>query len=373
MFEKTTYSKHSSLISEWEHKVEYNLAESATLPLSIEELLDCGDIVEELLSTKLSYPQTNGTIELRERIAAIYPNASPDNIIVTIGAAQANFTTILTMLEPGDEIILMPPTYMQANAIANKFGFNVKLVMRKEETGWGIDIEGINQAISNKTKLIFVCNPNNPTGYILSSKEMEAVINVADRVGAWILADEVCSGTERVTDEITPSFWNRYPRVLATSSMSKLYGIPGVRIGWVIAPNNVADAIWKQQSYMTISASMVGNKLAEYALLPDVRTKLIKRARHLLRLGYNHLNSWVEKNSDLISLIPPKAMTNAFIRYHTSENSVDLVNRLIHDKSTLVIPGDYLGADQHLRVSFNLSENYLLEGLNRIIQAISNK
>jgi len=371
MSDASTYSKHSSLISEWEHKVEYNLAESATSPLSIEELFDDANLIEELLSTKLAYPQTNGTIELRERIAAIYPNASPDNIVVTIGAAQANFTTILTMLKPGDEIVMMPPTYMQAKTIAQKFGFNVKLVLRRPEENWGIDIDGLNKAVSNKTKLIFICNPNNPTGHILTPKEMEGVINAADRVDSWILADEVCSGTERVTNDITPSFWNRYPKTLATNSMSKLYGIPGTRIGWVVAPVSIADEIWKQQDYMTISSSMIGNKLAEYALQPEVRTRLISRSRNFIKEGYNHLHSWIEKNSDLFSLIPPQAMTNAFIRYHTKENSVELVNRLIKEKSTLVIPGIYLGVDQHLRVSFNLPEEYLLEGLQRVYKEVS--
>jgi aspartate/methionine/tyrosine aminotransferase len=329
------------------------------------------EFIEELLSTTLAYPHTNGTVELRESISALYPNATPKNVIVTIGAAQANFTTILSVLQPGDEILMMPPTYMQANTIAKNFGFNVKHVMRRGDLSWGIDIDGINQAVSNKTKLIFVCNPNNPTGHIMSAEEMEAVINAADRVGAWLLADEVCCGTERETDEITPSFWDQYPKVLATNSMSKLYGLPGTRIGWVVAPPEVADEIWKRQDYMTISASMIGNKLAAFALKPEVRSELIARARRRIISGYNHFKSWIDQNQDNFSLIPPRAMTNAFVRYHKTIKSADLVDRLIKEKSTLVIPGKFLGAEQHLRISFNLPEDYLKEGLNRLNQIIA--
>jgi aspartate/methionine/tyrosine aminotransferase len=237
--------------------------------------------------------------------------------------------------------------------------------------GWAVDIDGLKKAVSNKTKLIFVCNPNNPTGQIMSADEMEAVTNAADKVGAWVFADEVCCGTERVTDEVTPSFWGKHPFVLATNSMSKLYGIPGTRVGWVVAPNKIADKIWKQQDYMTISAPMIGNKVAAYALRPEVRSLLIARARNLIHLRYDIIDSWVKQHQDYFSLVPPQAMTNAFIRYHKSENSADLVSRLIKEKSTLVIPGEFMGADHHLRISFALPDDYLKEGLNRLHEFVS--
>jgi histidinol-phosphate/aromatic aminotransferase/cobyric acid decarboxylase-like protein len=203
------------MMSTWEHRVEYNLSESGVHPLSIEELVGDPQVLEDLLSTGLTYPQANGTLELRERIAALYPGATPDNVLVTTGAAQANFTAIWTLLGPGDEIVVMLPNYMQIWGLAQNFRLNLKTFHLKEETGWAVDVDQLNRAVSDKTRLIAVCNPNNPTGHIMTAAEMDAVVAAADRAGAWLLSDEVYAGAERTTDTFTPSFWGRYDRVLA--------------------------------------------------------------------------------------------------------------------------------------------------------------
>jgi aspartate/methionine/tyrosine aminotransferase len=363
-------SKLGRLLAEWEHKVEYDLSGSVVYPLSIEELVDDPQLVEDLLTTELGYVQTNGSPELRERISSLYPGANPENVLVTTGAAQANFTTILTVLEPGDEIVMMLPTYRQIWVIAQNFGFSVKHVFRQEKLGWGIDPEELDRAISNKTKLIVVCNPNNPTGHIMSKDEMEAVVNAASRVGAWLLADEVNAGAERIKDEITSTFWGQYDRVLATHSMSKVYSLPGLRIGWVVAPTEMVEEIWARQDYITICTNMLSNKLAAYALSTEVRSRLIERNRRHIQEGYKNLEVWYEEHRDIFSLVPPQASAIAFMRYHREINSADLVDRLIKEKQTLVAPGEFFGVDHHLRVCFCIPSDYLYEGLERLLQVL---
>ncbi len=358
-------------MSIWENKVEYNLSESGVHPMSTRELFDNdAELIEEFLSTGLNYPQTNGLIELREQIARLYPGATREQVVVTTGAAQANFTSLLTVMDPGEEIVVMLPNYMQIWGVAKNYGLQVKAFSLKEELDWGVDIDELNQMVSNKTRLIAICNPNNPTGHIMSMEEREAVIQAAGRVGAWILADEVYAGAEHNSDESTPSLWGSYDRVLAIGSLSKAYALPGLRIGWVVASGDLAGEIWARQDYITISATMLGNKLATHALSPQVRTRLLSRTREYVRQGYDNFARWCKQHSDLLSLVPPQAAAIAFVRYNREVNSSELVKRLIEEQSTLVVPGDHFGLDHHLRISYGLSQDYVNEGLERIYQTL---
>ena len=359
------------IMSIWEHQVEYNLSESGVQPMTTRELLqDDPNLIEELLTIELNYPQTNGTIELRDRIAAIYPGATQDNVVVTTGAAQANFTTLLTNFGAGDEMVIMLPNYMQIWGIAKNFGLKVKTFSLRDELGWGFDIDELNRTVSDKTKLIAVCNPNNPTGHIMTTGEMEAVVNAADRVGAWILADEVYAGAEHWTDEVTPSLWGRYDRVFAIGSLSKAYALPGLRIGWVVTSTDKAEEIWARQDYITISSTMLGNKLAAYALTPKVRSRILARTRQHVRQGYNNFEEWCQRHEDMFSLIRPQAAAIAFVRYHRQINSAKLVDRLIHEQQTYVVPGAHFGLDHYLRFSYGLSVDYVNEGLRRVYDTL---
>jgi aspartate/methionine/tyrosine aminotransferase len=358
-------------MSIWENQVKYNLSESGVHPMTMRELFyDNEELIEETLSTELNYPQTNGTIELRENIARLYPGASPEQVVVTTGAAQANFTTLLTLMDSGDEIAVMLPNYMQIWGVAKNLKFALNTFSLKEDLGWGLDLEEFTRAVSSKTRLIAICNPNNPTGYILTPEERRAIVKAADKVGAWILADEVYAGAEHNTDEFTPSFWGDYERVFAVGSLSKAYALPGLRIGWVVAPGNMSDEIWARQDYVTISATMLGNKLASYALSPQVHPRILARTREYLRRGYGNFERWCEEKSDLISLVPPQAAAIAFVHYNRPINSSELVRRLIAEQSTLVVPGDHFGLDHHLRISYGLPKDYVNEGLERIYQTL---
>jgi aspartate/methionine/tyrosine aminotransferase len=358
------------MMSKWENVVEYNLSESGVHPTTIRGLVSDPAVVEELLDTELSYAQANGVIELREHIAALYPGATPDNVLVTVGCAEANFVTFQTLLAPGDEMAMMLPNYMQIWGIAHNFGVRVRAFHLKEDRGWAPDLDELNDVVSERTKLIAVCNPDNPTGYILTAAEMDAIVAAAGRVGAWLLADEVYSGAERVTDIETPSFWGRYDRVLAMGSLSKAHGLPGLRIGWVVGPTGVVDEIWARHEYITISAAVLANRLAAIALSPQVRPRLIQRTRDYIRGGFPILDRWLKSHEGIFTLVPPQAAAIAFARYHLDVNSTELVERLIHEKSVFIVPGDHFGLDRYLRISFGLPPDYLQAGLDRIHELI---
>jgi len=359
------------MMSKWENVVEYNLSESGVYPTTVSELVDDPVVIEDLLATKLDYAQANGILELREHIAALYPEAAPGNVLVTVGCAEANFNAIHTLLAPGDEAVVMLPNYMQVWGIAHNLGVRVKPFHLKEELGWSPDLDELNDAVTKRTKLIAVCNPNNPTGYILTGAEMDAIVAAAERVGAWLLADEVYCGAERLTDTQTPSFWGRYDRVLATGSLSKAYGLPGLRIGWVVGPPDIVDEIWARHEYTAISTTVLSNRLAAIALSPKVRPRLIQRAREYIRRGFPILDGWFNAHEGFFHVVPPQAAAIAFVRYHLDINSTELVERLMNEKSVFIVPGDHFGMDRYLRISFGLPPDYLQAGLDRIHELIA--
>ena len=354
-------------MSRFEQDVEYNLSESGVCPVRLSELLG-GDpaLRERLLATELNYPHVNGIPELRENIAALYPAASPDNVLVTVGAIEANYLTIRTLLEAGDEIAIMMPNYLQVWGVARNHDLRIREFHLREKQGWAVDIDELNAVVTPATRLIAVCNPSNPTGHILSEPEMEGVVAAAARVGVWILADEVYRGAERVTDAESPTFYGRYDKVVATGSMSKAYGLPGLRIGWAVAPADTVDALWARHEYTTISATMLSNLLAALALSPEVRPRLIQRARRFVRNGFPVLEQWLDSHGGTFRCTPPQAAAIAFVRYHLDVNSTALVERLRTDKSVLIVPGDHFGLDNFVRISFGLPHDYLSTALERI-------
>ena len=174
--------------STWENRVRFNLSESGVHPLSIQELLGlAGASALPLLDVRLGYAQSNGTDLLRERIAALYPGASPDQILVTTGSSEANFVTCWRLIEPGDKVAVMMPNYMQTAGLTQNFGAEVRPFQLHEKEGWEPYAEEIRTAIAPGTKLVVVTNPHNPTGHVLSETSRKAILERAAEVGAWIL------------------------------------------------------------------------------------------------------------------------------------------------------------------------------------------
>jgi len=359
------------MMSKWENVVDYNLSESGVHPLTLGELLEWGGGgVDALLALEINYPQANGSVALRETIASLYPGATADDVLVTVGAAEANYLTIHTLLEPGDEALIMRPNYMQVWGVARNRGVRVKSLNLVEATGWAPDLAELDAQIGPDTKLICVCNPNNPTGRILTEAEMAAIVAAAERCGAWILADEVYRGAEREREEETPSFHGLYDKVIAVGSMSKAYGLPGLRTGWAVGPAQTLDDMWARHEYTTIATTALSNELAALALSPEVRPKILSRTRDYIRRGYVVLEKWALEHGETFHIFSPDAAAIAFARYDIDVNSTALVERLRDEHSVLVVPGDHFGIDRCLRISFGLPHDYLTSGLDRIRQGV---
>ena len=363
------------LQSIWENRVAWNLSESGVHPLRVEELADTAEHRAAILGQELGYTQTNGTQGLREAIAATYPGATAAHIEVTNGGSEANCVVLWHFIEPGDEVVMMVPNYMQMRGIARGLGAVVHpwaLTGGEEEGRWRADIAALERLVTPRTKLILICNPNNPTGARLGGKELDAICTAAGRVGAWVVADEIYRGAE-LDGVTTDTIWGRYDRAIVTCGLSKAYGLPGLRIGWVVAPPEVAEALWGVHDYTSIAPGAINDRLARIALAPARREWLLARTRGIVRANYPIVKRWIEKRSTLISHVPPDAGAIVFMRYRHGINSTRLVERLRDEQSLLVVPGDHFNMDGYLRIGFGSDPAHLegaLERLGELLDAI---
>ena len=212
---------------------------------------------------------------------------------------------------------------------------------------------------------ILVTQPNNPTGVALTPTETDDIVALADRHGAWILSDEVYRGAE-VDGDPTPTFWGRYDRVLVTNSLSKAYGLPGARLGWVVGPEDVVERLWARTDYTTIAPPSVSDALARIALSPGVRPKILERTRAIIRRNLEHLTGWVASHDGLFSFTPPDAGAISMVRYNADIGSQELAERLRVEQSLLVVPGAHFGIESTMRLGFGPPEEELQRALDRL-------
>jgi aspartate/methionine/tyrosine aminotransferase len=354
--------------STWENEVEFNLSESGVHPLTLGELADDDAARTALLAEGLRYTQSNGTLPLRQAIAALYPGASPAHIQVTNGGSEANYITTWNLVGPGDQVVLMVPNYMQTWGLARAFGGAVqtwRLVQTGHPARWSVDVDGLADLVTDRTKMIIICNPNNPTGARFDDGDLDAIAAIASRHGAWILSDEIYRGAELDGRE-TPSMWRRAERVIVTSGLSKAYGLPGLRIGWIAAPADLVASLWSYHDYTTISPGALSDALARRALEPDRRARILARTRRILNENFPVISRWLDAADGLFDYAPPDAGAIVYVRYQHPLNSTELVDRLRKEQSVLLVPGDHFGMDHYLRIGFGDRTEYLVRGLERV-------
>jgi aspartate/methionine/tyrosine aminotransferase len=351
----------------WENLVEYNLSESGVHPLTLAELFTREpQALDDLAHCELGYCQTNGSIVLRERIAALYPGATSANVLVTNGTSEANFVTAWCLAEPDDEIIVMVPNYMQIHGLSSVWGGRVVPFELVQEHGWRPDIESLKRAINARTKALAICNPNNPTGTVLQDDDRREIVAAASRYGSWIIADEVYQGAER-DGQTTVSFWDEgYERVIVTNGLSKAYGLPGLRLGWIVAPVETAARLWSYRDYTTIAPAMLSDRVAQSVLGPEMRQQVLARTRRILNENLGIVVDWLNANGDLLRLDPPRAGAIALLEYDLRLDSESLAEELRQKMNVLIVPGAHFGLEGFLRLGFGGTKTHLEQGLERV-------
>ncbi len=354
----------------WENRVRFNLSESGVHPMTVTELLALAETdPAEVLGQRLRYSQSNGTEELRALIARSYTGAQPDEILVTTGGTEANYVATWSLLEPGDPVVMQVPNYMQMWGLAEAFAGEARSFRLVEERGWAPDLDQLADRSRSGVKAIIVTNPNNPTGAILTTSEIDEIVRIAEPAGAWIIADEIYIGSE-LDGTPTPSFWGRYDKLLITSGLSKAYGLPGLRIGWIAGPTDSLRRLWSYKDYTSIAPSTLSDVCACLALEPKTRERIRERTRGILNENLPTLTEWLSSRSDIFQFLAPRAGAICYTRYNLEIGSSELARRLKDDQDVLVVPGDHFCMDGYLRIGYGLPRPDLLGALDRIEQTI---
>ncbi len=333
--------------SRWEHRVKFNLSESGVDPLSTAELLaldnrDAG----QMLDIGLGYAQGNGSDELRDGIARLYEGATRENVMVTTGSAEANFLVCWALLKPGDEVAILMPTYMQTWGLAQNLGATIKEIPLLPENGWEPDPVDVRRAIGPKTKLVIITNPNNPTGHVLSAVALTLLTDCAREHGAWVLADEVYQGAE-LNGQTTPTMWGSYEKILVSGSLSKAYGLPGLRIGWVTGDRQFVEGLWARNDYVAICPTTSGDYLAQIAI--NRRDEILVRTRGILNTNYAIVEDWL-RNNNLLGWTPAEAGAICLTSYEGGPEPAELAEALRRDYEMLIVPGHQFGLGRYIRI-----------------------
>jgi aspartate/methionine/tyrosine aminotransferase len=352
------------------HEVEYDLSESGVRAMSVRELL--GDRADEVLDVGLGYPLSEGSEAAREAIATWYPGATAANVTMVNGGSEANHLVLWSLLEREDRLAFMVPNYLQGLALGRHFGAGADtFTLARSDGRWGLDAEALHAAVSPATKAIMVCNPNNPTGAVLSEAEMDEIVRAAEGVGAWIVADEIYRGAEVDTDVDTPTFWGRYDRVVVTSGMSKAFAMPGLRVGWVVAPEDVIAHVWEHHDYTTLTPGMLSDGLTAFATAPEHRARILARTRSIVRENLAPVEDWIRAHADVLTYVRPVAGAIVYLEYDLPVASRELVDRIRREQSVLLVPGSMFGLGDGFRVGFGFDPEETVKGLERVSPYLS--
>lgn len=347
----------------YENDVEINLTESGVHPCTIADLLSAEEIAG-LGSLGLGYGYTEGRPELRQAVAGWYPDARPENVLIAHGSSEAHLVALTALVEPGDEIVFITPNFMQLDGLARGLGISVRQVPLSADAGWQPDLDRIDAAVGPRTRLVTVCDPNNPTGTTLIDRSRRDLAALAEARGAWLLVDEIYRGAE-IDGGPASTAWGLGPRVIVSGGLSKSFACPGLRLGWLIAPAEVIDACHRHQDYTTIGTGTVAQFLAERAMQPPTRDRLLQRGRRILAGGRELVREWLARHNGW-SWVEPRAGGMAFLAYDFTMPSEELSVRLRTEEGVFVCAGAWFGIEGHIRIGIGVVPDHLREGLRRI-------
>ncbi|WP_077963300.1 aminotransferase [Ensifer adhaerens] len=354
-------------MNRYENHCEWNLAETCVESLTVAELLDLAGktdtILSELLPLKLTYGAIEGSERLRGLIAGLYEKQTIDNVVTTHGAIGANALVHETLVEPGDRVISVLPTYQQHYSIPESYGADTQILRLTEATGFLPDLEELQRLATSGTKLIAINNPNNPTGALMDRAYLERIVAIARASGAWILCDEVYRGTDQQGDGLTASIADLYEKGISTGSMSKSFSLAGLRLGWIVAPPELIRAVSVHRDYNTISVGMLDDHFAAIAL--ENKDKILARSQRITRRNLAILSDWVE-SEPLISWVRPQSGTTALLKYDLPVTSEGFCLQLLQRTGVMFTPGSAMDMEGYLRIGYANNEGILREGLKRV-------
>ena len=359
-------------VEEWMNAYEtgarYNIAETCVDSVSADELFRlCGEdsaaFWREFSARRLTYGDIEGAQAFREGVCGLYRTLSPEEVITTHGAAGANHHVFYSLVEPGDRVISIMPTYQQLYSIPEGYGAEVKLLNLSPENGYLPDLEQLRELAVPGTKLICVNNPNNPTGALMPAELLKEIVEIARGAGAYVLCDEVYRHLTQ-EDVWSESIVDLYEKGISVSSMSKVFSLAGLRLGWIATHDGaLREALLSHRDYNHISCGMFDEALAAVALKHSDR--ILERNRGIVRENLAILDAWAE-SEPRIFYHKPQAGTTALVYYDYAPDSYTFCTRMYHETGTFVTPGDCFEQPKSMRIGYASDTRTLREGLAAI-------
>lgn len=367
-------------VEKWMNKYDkfaaYDIAQTCVNTLSLDELFklsnkhndfDKNRFVDEIFKKNLGYGQIQGFEDFRKGICSLYKTVEPENVISTIGAAGANHLVFYSLINSGERVISVIPTYQQLYSIPASFGADVQLLHLRPENNFLPDLNELKSLINDRTKMICLNNPNNPSGSLMDEKMLNEIVDIAREADAYILCDEVYRGLNQ-NDEVTPSIADLYEKGISTSSMSKVFSLAGLRLGWVASNNKlVIEECLKHREYNMISCGMIDESLAALAL--NNSEIILKRNKQIIRENLEILDDWVKRQKH-ITYAKPKAGTTALLYFDfgsgSDMTSEEFCIELIEKTGVYLTPGECFELKKCARIGYAGDKDVLRDGLGRL-------
>jgi aspartate/methionine/tyrosine aminotransferase len=322
----------------WEFKARYHLTASDAETLELGELLGMADESdrERWAHLRLGYIETQGTRELREAIAQTYDVATPEDVLCFAGAEEGLYCAMHALLEPGDHAVVLVPNYQSMESVPRTI-CEVTGVPLRDENEWALDIEDVRRAFRPNTKLVAVNFPNNPTGKIAARQTFDALIELCSERGIWLFSDEVYRGIERDSRKRLPQAADRCERALSLNVVSKAYGLPGLRVGWIACREHpVLERMEKIKHYLSICNASPSEVLATIAV--KARSRIFERNRTLAAENVRKLDAFFAAHEDRFEWYEPDGGCVAYPRYLGSEGVDAFCARLVEEAGVLLLP-----------------------------------
>lgn len=360
-------------MNEYEDEAVYNLGETCIDSLTVGELLQLAgeDVDSYLLNLKnkrLTYGHIFGSPEFLQGVAGLYENLKPEQVIPTHGAIGANHQVIMSMIRPQDNMISVMPTYQQHYSIPESIGAEVRIHKLTLENKFLPDLDLLRSQVDENTRMITINNPDNPTGSWIPKEEMMEIVKIAEKVGAFILSDEVYRGISE-DGSYMHSIVDLYDRGISVGSMSKIFSLAGLRMGWIATPSEeVLKACHTRRDYDTISCGAIDDMLASLAL--QHKDKIFERNRKILLKNRAILDQWVNETEG-VRYLKPVAGTTALVYYDKDIPSYDLCVKLIREKGVLFTPGSAFEMEGAVRIGYAFDSKTLKEGLEKFTELLA--
>ncbi|GAE01585.1 transaminase [Clostridium botulinum B str. Osaka05] len=361
-------------MNQYENDAIYNLAETCIDSLTLRELLNlAGKNFEEYMASlgdiRMTYSHIYGSPNLLKGIASLFQDVKAEQIIPTHGAIGANYQVLITLLEPGDSMVSVAPTYQQHYSIPESMGTEVNILKLLPENNFLPDLQELKKMVNSNTKLITINNPNNPSGSLIPVELIKQIVDIAKSVDAYVLSDEVYRGISE-DGSYMPSIVDLYEKGISVGSMSKTFSLAGLRLGWIVSKDEkIINLCRERRDYDTISCGVLDDIFASLAL--ENKGAILERNRKIVMTNRELLHQWVS-SEPRVSYVKPVAGNTALIYYDADMHSYEFCEKLLKETGVFYTPGECFDLDYCFRIGYAFDSKTLMEGLKKTSEFISN-